>query len=47
MSTVDQLIATARKNEVIARNLFDIEVAILNVNVVRFLRHALGLGSRK
>lgn len=31
MSTVDELIATARKNEVIARNLFDIEVAILNI----------------
>jgi len=31
MSTVDELIATARQNEVIARNLFDIEVAIMNI----------------
>ncbi|MDX1451675.1 MAG: sensor domain-containing diguanylate cyclase [Oleiphilaceae bacterium] len=31
MSTVDQLIANARKNEVIAQNLFDIEVAIMNI----------------
>lgn len=31
MSTVDELIATARKNEVIAQNLFDIEVAIMNI----------------
>ncbi len=31
MSTVDELIATARKNERIARNLFDIEVAIMNI----------------
>ena len=31
MSSVDELIATARKNEVIARNLFDIEVAIMNI----------------
>jgi len=31
MSTVDELIATARKNEEIARNLFDIEVAIMNI----------------
>lgn len=31
MSSVDQLIANARKNEVIAQNLFDIEVAIMNI----------------
>ena len=31
MPSVDELIATARKNEVIARNLFDIEVAIMNI----------------
>ncbi len=31
-STVDELIANARKNETIARNLFDIEVAIMNIN---------------
>jgi len=31
MQSVDELIATARKNEVIARNLFDIEVAIMNI----------------
>jgi diguanylate cyclase (GGDEF)-like protein len=31
MPSVDELIATARKNEVIARNLFDIEVAIINI----------------
>ena len=33
MSTVDELIATARQNEVIARNLFDIEVAIMNITL--------------
>ena len=32
MPTVDQLIAMARRNEVIARNLFDIEVAIMNIS---------------
>lgn len=32
MSSVDELIANARKNEKIARNLFDIEVAIMNIN---------------
>lgn len=31
MSSVDELIATARQNEVIARNLFDIEVSIMNI----------------
>ncbi len=31
MASVEQLVATARKNEVIARNLFDIEVAIMNI----------------
>ncbi len=31
MATVDQLIANARKNEAIAQNLFDIEVAIMNI----------------
>jgi len=31
MSTVDELIATARKNEIIAQNLFDIEVAVMNI----------------
>ena len=31
MASVDHLVATARKNEVIARNLFDIEVAIMNI----------------
>jgi len=31
MPSVDELIATARKNEVIAHNLFDIEVAIMNI----------------
>lgn len=31
MSTVDELMATARHNEAIARNLFDIEVAIMNI----------------
>jgi len=31
MTSIDDLIATARKNEVIARNLFDIEVAIMNI----------------
>lgn len=31
MSSVEHLVATARKNEVIARNLFDIEVAIMNI----------------
>jgi diguanylate cyclase (GGDEF)-like protein len=31
MPSVDELVATARKNEVIARNLFDIEVAIMNI----------------
>ncbi|MFT6122559.1 MAG: diguanylate cyclase (GGDEF)-like protein [Oleiphilaceae bacterium] len=31
MPSVDELIMTARKNEVIARNLFDIEVAIMNI----------------
>jgi diguanylate cyclase (GGDEF)-like protein len=31
MPSVDELIATARKNEIIARNLFDIEVAIMNI----------------
>lgn len=31
METVDQLIANARKNEAIAHNLFDIEVAIMNI----------------
>jgi diguanylate cyclase (GGDEF)-like protein len=31
MPSVDELIATARTNEVIARNLFDIEVAIMNI----------------
>ncbi len=31
MATVDELIATARKNEKIAQNLFDIEVAIMNI----------------
>lgn len=31
MSTVDELIANARRNEVIASNLFDIEVAIMNI----------------
>jgi diguanylate cyclase (GGDEF)-like protein len=32
MSNVDELIANARRNEKIARNLFDIEVAIMNIN---------------
>lgn len=32
MSSVDELISNARKNENIARNLFDIEVAIMNVS---------------
>lgn len=32
MSSVDELIANARKNEKIARNLFDIEVAIMNIS---------------
>ena len=31
MASVEHLVATARKNEVIARNLFDIEVAIMNI----------------
>lgn len=31
MASVEQLVATARKNEIIARNLFDIEVAIMNI----------------
>jgi len=31
MPSVEELVATARKNEVIARNLFDIEVAIMNI----------------
>lgn len=31
MASVEQLVATARKNEMIARNLFDIEVAIMNI----------------
>ena len=31
MPSVDDLVATARRNEVIARNLFDIEVAIMNI----------------
>ena len=31
MASVEQLVATARKNEEIARNLFDIEVAIMNI----------------
>lgn len=31
MSSVDELIANARRNEVIASNLFDIEVAIMNI----------------
>jgi diguanylate cyclase (GGDEF)-like protein len=31
MASVEYLVATARKNEVIARNLFDIEVAIMNI----------------
>lgn len=31
MSTVEELVATARKNEVIAKNLFEIEVAIMNI----------------
>jgi len=31
MPSVDELVATARKNEGIARNLFDIEVAIMNI----------------
>lgn len=31
MPSVDDLVATARRNEIIARNLFDIEVAIMNI----------------
>tara|TARA_R110001592_G_scaffold267611_1_gene533652 strand:+ start:169 stop:1248 length:1080 start_codon:yes stop_codon:yes gene_type:complete len=31
MASVEHLVATARKNEKIARNLFDIEVAIMNI----------------
>ena len=31
MASVEHLVATARKNEVIARNLFEIEVAIMNI----------------
>lgn len=31
MASVEHLVATARKNEIIARNLFDIEVAIMNI----------------
>lgn len=32
MSNVDELVKRARENEVIARNLFDIEVAIMNIS---------------
>ena len=31
MASVEHLVATARKNEVIASNLFEIEVAIMNI----------------
>ncbi|MBU6952208.1 GGDEF domain-containing protein [Hahella sp. HN01] len=42
MDSLEELFARARKNEEIARNLFDIEVAILNVAKVQpFLEHLL------
>jgi diguanylate cyclase (GGDEF)-like protein len=48
MTSVDDLVATARRNEVIARNLFDIEVAIMNITrCSEFFRKLVSLVQEK
>jgi diguanylate cyclase (GGDEF)-like protein len=48
MTSIDDLVATARRNEVIARNLFDIEVAIMNITrCSEFFRKLVSLVQEK